>query len=1234
MADTYSVAPPEPFNFKCPSEWTKWIRRFERFRSASGLSEKPEERQVNALVYTMGDNADDILQSFELSEDDKKVYKTVKGKFDSYFVKRRNVVYERAVFNRRKQEEGESIETFITALYSLAEHCEYGNLREEMIRDRIVVGVRDSTLSLKLQLKEKLTLDDAVTQAREAEMIKKQQPLVRGEPKESTASVSVVHKKERGSKTKKGPGFKQAASGQMCTRCGRSPQHDRQHCPARDAVCHKCSKRGHFKAMCRSSKKVGVVHQEISEGECDYDEAFLGTIGTGNSNPWIVSLQVMNETVDFHIDTGAEVSVIPDQVYKKLGSPSLTPSDQALKGPSNEVLPVKGRFAAKLAYGDRVTEQQLYIAEGLHRPLLGRPAIESLQLVQRVRGIQTGKLDPVQQFPSLFQGLGKLQGEYAIKLQEGAKPYALSTPRRVPIPLMKPVKAELERMEKLGVISRVNEPTDWCAGMVVVPKPNGQVRICVDLTRLNDSVCRERHPLPAVDQTLAQLAGAKVFSKLDANSGFWQIPLSPKSIPLTTFITPFGRFCFNRLPFGITSAPEHFQRRMSEILGDLEGVVCLIDDVLIHGRTQEEHDQRLFKVLCRLQKEGLTLNKVKCKFSQRQVPFLGQVVDESGIKPDPSKVAAIRNVPVPTNVGDIRRFLGTVNQMSKFAPNLAEVTKPLRDLLVKGNQWVWGEAQQRAFDEVKRMLTTTPVLALFDPQYNTILSADASSYGLGAVLLQRQPGGELKPVAYVSRSMTTTEQRYAQIEKEALALTWACERFSDYLIGLKFHIHTDHKPLVPLFSTKRLEELPLRVQRFRLRMLRYHFTISHIPGKDLVIADMLSRAPTSTPSNSDHLFYQETNVFVDTVIQSLPASDAQLERIKQEQEQDDVCKQIRVYCRDGWPAKHELTGAIRPYYPVLTEITVANGLLLRGSRLIIPASMRLEILDKIHTGHQGITKCRERARQSIWWPGLSKQLEELVKNCPQCVKAQKQRAQPMVTSTFPDLPWQKVATDLFEWKKENYLLIVDYYSRFIEVARLKRTSAEEVIQHTKSIFARHGIPEVVISDNGPQYSADAYEQFAKDYQFQHITSSPYYPQSNGEAERAVGTIKRLLNKEKDPYLAILSYRSTPLQNGYTPSELLMNRKLRTTVPITREQRKPKVPDQQSLLAREEEIKRNQKKNFDSRHGVRDLPELEEGELVWIPDRQAEAVVQEEVATRSYNVSAPDGTVRRNRRNLV
>ena len=573
----------------------------------------------------------------------------------------------------------------------------------------------------------------------------------------------------------------------------------------------------------------------------DEDAMYLDTIGTVDSegDSWLCRINVNDrQEFMFKVDTGAEVTVITEDVLTQLGLRSkIQTSNRVLCGPDGNRLPVAGEISLRLSYIGQATTQIVYVLKKLQRSLLGLPAIKELQLLAGVNQIEPAI---VERYPSLFEGLGTFKREYEIKLKSDARPYALHTACTVSLPLRTKVKEELDKMESLGVISRVEEPTEWCSGMVVVPKKAGTVRICVDFCALNESVLKEVHPLPTVDETLAHLNGATVFSKLDANSVFWQIPLSDNSKHLTTFITPYGWYFFHKLPFGISSAPEYLQRFMSEILADQEGVLCHIDDVIIFGCNQGEHHERLHSALKKIEEYGVTLNVAKCEFNKNRLLFLGHVIDRDGISADPSKTSAIVETKKPESLTELRRFMGMVNQLSKFTPELAQ---PLRELLSSKKVWIWGSPQDKAFQEIKEELTRPTVLSIYDSEAAKKISSDASGYGLGAVLLQQQNQSEegWKPAAYASRFMSETEQRYSQIE-EALRIVWACEKFKNYVLGKHIDLETDHKPLVPLLSTASLANLPPRILRFRLRLSQFSYDISHAQGKLLCTADALSQA--------------------------------------------------------------------------------------------------------------------------------------------------------------------------------------------------------------------------------------------------------------------------------------------------------------------------------------------------------------------------------------------------------
>ena len=657
------------------------------------------------------------------------------------------------------------------------------------------------------------------------------------------------------------------------------------------------------------SNTVAEVAKNLSELATQSDnpqpetfDRYLNTVESTRAETWIITVEINGQPVSVKVDTGAEVTALSDLAWNSLDI--ITPLEKAeiaLFGPDQRRLNVLGKKSLTINYQGQSSNQDTYIIKDLKNNLLGLPAIRKLEMLSHVCTLEKSIIS---QYPALFTGLGMFAQAYTIKLKPNHKPFALNAPRNIPLPLRSKVQSELQRMQSMGVISPVHEPTSWCAAMVVVPKDSGAVWICVDLKPLNKNVLREVHPMPKVETTLAQLSGAKLFSKLDANSGFWQIYLANESKLLTTFITPFGRFCFNKLPFGISSAPEIFQRQMNEVLLGLPGVLCHIDDILIYGKDAAEHKSRLQATLKRIQSAGIPLNEGKCQFYQSRVTFLGHAIDENGISPDPKKTAAIQEMSQPSSITELRRFMGMVNQMSKFSSNIAHLSKPLRDLLSSKTVLTWSVAQNDAFLKLKEEISSPRVLALYDAEATTKISADASAYGLGAVLLQLQ-NGLWQPVAFASRALSETETHYAQIEKEALALTWALERFAEYVLGKKVILETDHKPLVPLLGNKSLDLLPTHVLRFRLCLMRFQYTINHVPGKTLYTADTLSRAPLKdTFEANGHTSSDEIEWFVQAVIAALPADKDRLDSYCKAQAEDSICSKLIEYCTSGWPVRN------------------------------------------------------------------------------------------------------------------------------------------------------------------------------------------------------------------------------------------------------------------------------------------------------------------------------------------
>ncbi|XP_075741826.1 uncharacterized protein LOC142792927 [Rhipicephalus microplus] len=884
------VKPPEPLQLSgnIRKNWLVFKQKLQLFITATE-PEKPRPSAVKAaiLLSTAGDEALDVYNNFSFAAgESRKDYDTLVRKFEEYFVDQGNEVYERHIFRLRAQEDTEPFERFLWDLKKQAKLCNFGTLEQSMIRDQVVFGTNNAKLREKLLSDKDLNLQKAEEICKAAELAAIQSAAW------SNESLH-VHFTRRTHRTK-------FANGTLCRNCNKV--HAPERCPAYGKTCYTCKKRSHFTACCNNARKISEVHR-VEESDENFGILGITICGvTGDIGAdWMVRGKIAGQEIQFKVDTGSQANLLPLTLFNRIAHAS-TPRKSAavLTAYNGSAIKHVGVATEDLEISEAQHSMSFFIVKKGRQAILGLKTCQQFGLVPvTTDAVNVGDEQTKFQlaFPDLFSGTGCVKRPYKMVLRKDAVT-VVQPARRVPIALKGRLRQELQRMEKASIIVKVDEPTDWVSPLVVVHKNDGTLRICMDPRAVNRSIKREHYPMPSPEDIESELAGAQYISRLDANAGFHQIPLDEATSRICTFATPFGRYRFLRLAFGISSASEVFQKTLTEMFEGLPGVRVYVDDVLIWGDSKEEHDERVIAVLRRALEEGLTFNPAKCLSCTTQVAFLGDVISRDGIRPSPDLIESVRAMPAPKDKQGVRRLLGVVNYFRKYLPALNDKTALLRSLVKEASVFEWTTAHEHEWDQICAALAKPPLLALFDEKRNTKITADASGTGIGAALLQRH-GDDWRPVIYASRALTPSEERYAQIEKETL----------------------------------------------------------FVPGRDLLLADLLSCATLPTGGGDQ---VEDVDVRTTQVVSSI-ISKATMLQLQKETLEDPLLSRTMKQLEDGMA----IDGVLKPY---AEELSVVNGVLLKGCKVVVPKSMRAEILERIHEGHLAVTHPENYCKVTVCTP--------------------------------------------------------------------------------------------------------------------------------------------------------------------------------------------------------------------------------------------------------------------------
>lgn len=1218
-------------------QWSSYTERFGYFAVANEIK---DEKLVPTFLSIMGPKTFNLLRDLlQPEKPGSKTYQQIVDILANHLSPKPLVIAERFRFHKRNQEEGESVTMFVAALRKLAQHCEFRDVLNDTLRDRLVCGLRNEAAQKKLLTERDLTLEKAINISVTMEMASREA--------QQLNATGRVHQLNSDKPTEQGP----------CFRCGKSG-HLASTCWCKELDCRHCGKKGHVERACRSKKStdkssktenkkdnvrykqkrhVRTVQHDNERNSNSSEEEVSTRINTvrimsvdESSDGYWAEPKLQGHSVKMQIDTGSKASLVSRNIYRKyMRHLPLRPSDTEFKAYTGHRVHMEGMTDVTVQCNGQTKRLPVYVTKGNHPAIMGRAWLQEIRLdwqtVRKLSHSSTPLQEILEKHEEVFRDeLGSMK-EITVKLhvKPDSKPVFMKA-RPVPYAIRSKVEADLDALVKNGVLEPVTT-SEWATPIVPVPKKDGGIRTCGDFkVTLNPVLVAEQYPLPLIDDLFAGLSGGQKFSKIDLSQAYLQMHVEEQSREMLTINTQKGLFRYCRLPFGITSAPALFQRAMDQILTGLPGVQCYLDDILCTGSTDEEHLRNLDATLQRLKDYGLRVRKDKCDFFRSSVEYLGHVINAEGLHTAPSKVAAVVDAPPPQNISQLRSFLGLLNYYGRFIPNLSSLLQPLHELLRQDKTWKWTASCQEAFKKAKEVLTSSEVLTHFNPSLPLQLACDASPYGVGAVLSHVLPGGEEKPIAFASRTLNKAESNYAQLEREALSIVFGVRKFHQYLYGRKFTLLTDHRPLTTILGpyTGIPSLAASRLQRWALLLSAHAYDIKYRKSDSHCNADGLSRLPlqvTKPESNTVDIFYFRE-------VEKAPVSAAQ---VKRETRNDPELSAVMDIIVKGRPAG--VDASLKPFLGRRLELSVQSGCLLWGRRVVIPRSLRTKVLQQLHSGHSGIVRMKEIARSYFWWPSMDQQIEELARSCSSCHKVRNNPPlAPLHPWEFPQGPWHRVHIDFAGPLEDRmFLVAVDAHSKWPEVAIMRSTTAEKTIEKLGEMFSRFGSPAQLVSDNGPQFVSQEMTRFLQANGVQHIKSAPYHPATNGLAERFVQTMKHALKTSQGQgtlhqrlHNFLLTYRNSPHATTKTsPASLMLKRDLRTTFDLL----KPSAVEDIVQRQQEKQVRRREQKGkervFISGESV--LARNYRGEPKWIP-----ATVIAQTGPVSYTVQTADGVWRR------